>query len=118
MTMEFTNKLNQCRQCCTTFNGPNSKVLKANLQRGIQASLLSNSFPWIICGDLNGIFSVHDNNSGNPNLEDIQNAQDLARDLNLLEPPLKGYRFTWTDYQETPVLVRLDHFHITTNQLT
>lgn len=66
--------------------------------------------PWVICGDFNAIFNLEDKSNGNPNIEDIRCAQTLLRDLNLLEPPLVGRKFTWTNGQSDSIWVRLDIF--------
>lgn len=61
---------------------------------------------------LDAIFEFEDKNNGSPNLDDIRCAQSLIRDLNLLEPPLVGRKFTWTKGQSDPIWVHLDRFLI------
>lgn len=53
----------------------------------------------MICGDFNVTFSLDDNNKGTPNLGDLLDAQNFLEDLNLVDPPLHGRGFTWTNRQ-------------------
>lgn len=57
----------------------------------------------MICGDFNVTFSLDDNNKGTPNLGDLLDAQNFLEDLNLVDPPLHGRGFTWTNRQVDPI---------------
>ncbi|XP_039128539.1 uncharacterized protein LOC120264774 [Dioscorea cayenensis subsp. rotundata] len=50
--------------------------------------------------------------NGIVNREDIRLAQDFLRDLQLLEPPSMGKKYTWTNGQANPIWVKLDRFLI------
>lgn len=95
--VEFTNQPDQFSWLCTIVYGPNKRHLKPDSWNEIRISNDARQLPWIICGDFNVIFSLNDKSLDNPNLEDISNAQKLIRDLNLIEPPLRGRKFTWTN---------------------
>lgn len=103
MTREFNSSW-----VCTSVYGPNLRHLKKLFWDEIRAC--HTDFPWVICGDFNAIFSIEDKISGVPNLGDVQCAQALLSDLNLLEPPLSSRKFTWTKGQIEPAWVSLDHF--------
>lgn len=64
--------------------------------------------PWVICGDFNVIFALQNKMSGIPNLVDIHNVQNLITELNVVEPPTFGRRFSWMNGQLDPNWVRLD----------
>lgn len=61
------------------------------------------------------IFSEEDKLFGPCNLADIRLPNDFLQDLNLLEPPTVGRRFTWTNGQENPNWVKLDRFLVSSD---
>lgn len=72
----------------------------------------------MICGDFNVTFSLDDNNKRTPNLGDLLDAQNFLEDLNLVDPPLHGRGFTWTNRQVDQIWVRLDYFLLLQNWST
>ncbi|XP_039141263.1 uncharacterized protein LOC120278582 [Dioscorea cayenensis subsp. rotundata] len=56
------------------------------------------------------MFSPNDKNRGIPNLGDLASAQNFLNELNLVDPPLHGRSFTWTNGQTDPIWTRLDRF--------
>lgn len=115
LSAEFSNKLDHSVWVCTTVYRPNSRHLKHVFWDEIRRCQLH--LPWVICGDFNAIFILEDKNSGVPNLADISYAQTLVSDLNLVEPPLVGRKFTWTNGQANPSWIRLDRFLVNLNWL-
>lgn len=110
LSVEFNNLIYNSSWVCTTVYGPNLRHLKLVLWEEIRK--FHTSLPWVICGDFYSIFALKDNIGGVPYLVDIQCAQNLLRDLNLSQPLFSGRRFTWTNKQAKPSLVRLDCFLI------
>lgn len=108
LTVEFTNLADNTVWWCTSVYGPNLSHLKQSFWNEIRAC--NTNLPWVICGNFNAIFAIEDKSCGVPNLRDIRCAQDLLCNLNLVEPPLVGRRFTWTNGQASPTWVKLDRF--------
>ncbi|KAH7656135.1 DNA-(apurinic or apyrimidinic site) lyase protein, partial [Dioscorea alata] len=76
----------------------------------IRSCCPSADLPWVICGDFNSIFDPLDKLGGKHNREDLRHDQNFLRDLQLIEPPSLGRRFTWTNGQSNPIWVKLDRF--------
>lgn len=64
---------------------------------------------FLSCG-LSVMTLLQGKNSGLPNLHDIHSANNLIRDLSLLEPPIFGGCFTWTNGKVYPTWIQLDRF--------
>jgi hypothetical protein len=66
------------------------------------------SRPWMIAGDFNLIYKDYDKNNANLNRVMMRRFRGLIEDLALKEIPLHGRKFTWSNHQEAPILVKLD----------
>lgn len=64
--------------------------------------------PWTVLGDFNLITSAEDKNNGNLNRAMMGRFRRLINELELKELPLQGRKFTWSNQQDTPTLVKLD----------
>jgi endonuclease/exonuclease/phosphatase family metal-dependent hydrolase len=65
--------------------------------------------PWMVAGDFNLIYRASDKNNSNINRAMLGCFRRLIDDLALKEIPLHGRKFTWSNQQYEPVLVKLDH---------
>lgn len=110
LKVDFYSKRDNLLWRYTTIYGPNARTLKQDFWDELRSCLDSQEIPWIICGDFNAIFDLGDKSGGPPNLEDIRDANAFLHDLHLLEPPMKGRRFSWTNGQAEPTWVKLDRF--------
>jgi hypothetical protein len=70
--------------------------------------------PWMLCGDFNMI-SAEDKNNGNLDRRMMGCFRRLINDLALKEVYLNGRRYTWSNEQSPPTLVRLDRVLCTTS---
>ena len=77
----------------------------------LQSSL---SDAWVVLGDFNLIRSPDDRSNGNFNHQEAGWFNDAIEAMDLQELPLLDRRFTWSNRQEDPVLVRLDRFFVNT----
>jgi exonuclease III len=66
------------------------------------------SGPWAIGGDFNLIYKDEDNNNGNLNRTLMRCFKRLIDDLALKDIPLVGCKYTWSNMQISPTLVKLD----------
>jgi hypothetical protein len=65
---------------------------------------------WLFLGD----FNFYGNKPGN-NLDDTLVFNDLIDHLGLIELPLKGCTYTWSNMQQDPLLEQLDWFFTSVN---
>lgn len=68
----------------------------------------------MIYGDFNITFNL-DKNKGDINSKDIITAQNLLGELNVLDTPLYGCCFTWTNWQTDRIWICLDQFFYSYN---
>jgi exonuclease III len=64
--------------------------------------------PWMICGDFNLIYQDEDKNNSNLDRRMMGRFRRVINDLALKEVYLNGRRYTWSNAQSPPTLVRLD----------
>ena len=65
---------------------------------------------WLLLGDFNFIRSLDNRNLPGGDINDIFLFNEIIGHLGLLELPLKGRRFTWSNMQDFPLLEQLDWF--------
>jgi hypothetical protein len=73
---------------------------------------------WLFLGDFNFIRSEQNKNRPGGNVNDMFLFNELIDHLGLLELPLKGRAFTWSNMQQNPLLEQLDWFFTTHNWIT
>jgi endonuclease/exonuclease/phosphatase family metal-dependent hydrolase len=65
---------------------------------------------WIVMGDFNFIRNPKDRNKPGGDVTDMLLFNEAISKLGLVELPLKGRQFTWSNMQKDPLLERLDWF--------
>jgi hypothetical protein len=65
---------------------------------------------WLLLGDFNFIRSQDNRNNLGDDMNDIFLFKEIISHLGLLELPLKGRAFTWSNMQKEPLLEQLDWF--------
>ena len=65
---------------------------------------------WLIVGDFNLIRRPEDRNREGGDIQEMFLFNEAISSLGLIEIPLHGRRFTWTNKQTEPLLERLDWF--------
>lgn len=63
---------------------------------------------WMIVGDFNFYRSVEDRNREGANFNDMNIFNSIITNLGIIEIPLKGRKFTWSNMQQSPLLEQLD----------
>ena len=63
---------------------------------------------WLLLGDFNFIRSMDNRNLPGGDVNDMFIFNEIIGHLGLLELPLKGRRFTWSNMLENPLLEQLD----------
>jgi hypothetical protein len=64
--------------------------------------------PWILAGDFNLIYKASDKNKSNINRAMMGRFRRMINDLALKAIPLHGRKYTGSNQQDNPVLVKLD----------
>lgn len=65
---------------------------------------------WLLLGDFNMIRRNSDRNKPGANIGEMFAFNEAISNLGLVKLPLKGMKYTWTNKQQDPLLVRLDWF--------
>jgi len=92
----------------TCVYGPQSnddKLLFLQESRDLRSGCIG---PWLIVGDFNIIVREEEKNTGIINRAMMGRFRWPINDLNLKELPMVGRRFTWSNQQDNPTLVKLD----------
>jgi hypothetical protein len=85
--------------------GDANKIMFLQELRDVRAACQG---PWLVMGDFNLIVKAEDKNNENLNRAMMGRFRRLINDLGLHDIPLHGRKFTWSNLQESPTLVRLD----------
>lgn len=110
LTLKFTNKVDNQSWACTTVYGPTSRTIRCEFWEELCLAHDLCFSTWVLCGNFNTVFSLNDKNRGFPNSSDLTIAQNFLNELDLVDPPLLGRRFTWTNGQLDPIWTRLERF--------
>jgi hypothetical protein len=87
------------------LQGNDEKILFLQELRDIR---LACTGPWMLTGDFNLIYKSEDRNHSNYNRAMMGRFRRIIDDLALKEIPHHGRKFTWSNQQESPTLVKLD----------
>ena len=91
--------------CVYGPQGDDNKILFLQELRVVRAACPG---PWLLLGDFNLIVRTEDKNNGHVNRAMMGRFRRLINDLELSELPLLGRKYTWSNQQDSPTLVRLD----------
>lgn len=92
----------------STVYGPQDEDGKVAFLQEIRDVCRDCTGPWMLCGDFNLILRNEDKNNGNLNRRMMGRFRRCISDLALREVYLNGRRYTWSNAQSPPTLVRLD----------
>jgi hypothetical protein len=73
---------------------------------------------WLLLGDFNFIRSFDNRNKPGGDVNDMLIFNDIIGHLGLLELPLKGRKYTWSNMQKQPLLEQLDWFFTSANWIS
>jgi endonuclease/exonuclease/phosphatase family metal-dependent hydrolase len=65
---------------------------------------------WLLLGDFNFMRSIENRNKPGVDMNDIFLFNEIISHLGLIELPLKGRSFTWSNMQDSPLLQQIDWF--------
>lgn len=97
----------------TSVYGPTSTQLRRDFFNEIRGLQHSDNLPWLLCGDFNVTLLQEDRtNVNSSNWRESTKFADLIMDLNLINLPLRGKNFTWSNSR---TMARLDRFLLSVN---
>ncbi|PNT75684.1 hypothetical protein BRADI_1g36682v3 [Brachypodium distachyon] len=95
-------------QLLTSVYGPCDDELKPDFFDEIRGLRPFDDTKWLILGDFNVILSVADKNNSSINRRLMRAFREVVNSSELIDIPLLDRRFTWSNEQSPPTLVRLD----------
>jgi hypothetical protein len=95
--------------------GPCKGVERDNFISWLYNLQIPPSQNWLLLGDFNFIRTSRNRNNPGGNINDMFIFNEIIGHLNLIELPLKGRSFTWSNMQNDPLMEQLDLFFTTTN---
>jgi exonuclease III len=92
----------------TAVYGPQEDGLKQDFMQEIRHIKGMVQDRWVLLGDFNLISSADDKNNPNVNFRLMGQFRDLIQQLELIDYPLMGRRFTWSNEREVSTQTRID----------
>lgn len=106
----FKSRHNNGEWTLTNVYGPcdtDGKRLFTDWLKNIQTN---DDVDWLIVGDFNLIRSPQDRNKPGGNISDMFMFNEAISALGLVDLPLQGRRYKWSNKQQPPLLEKLDWF--------
>lgn len=110
ISLEFVSKHNNAHWYLTNVYAPCSYAGKRDFLEWFSNIQMPDSLDWIIVGDFNLYRNPSDRNRPGADFSEMMLFNEAISSLGLVELPLKGRRFTWSNKQQSPLLERLDWF--------
>jgi exonuclease III len=110
---KVTNREDNSSWSITGVYGPQEDHKKIEFMAELRALNQVLQAKWLICGDFNLIKKVNEKSNGNVNLRMMGRFSALIEALELVDFPLLGRRFTWSNNQEIATLTRIDRVLVT-----
>ena len=108
--MEFSSVHNNNPWILTSVYGPCDNEGKVEFMHWFENIQMPDDLAWLIIGDFNLYRKPEDRNRAGGNVGDMLLFNNAISALGLVEIPLHGRKFTWTNKQHPPLLERLDWF--------
>jgi hypothetical protein len=114
-TVSFISVHNSDAWKLTTVYGPCDEPARTEFIDWFRNHDIEDTENWIFLGDFNFYRSLSNRNRPGGNLADTFIFNDAIGHLGLVELPLKGHAFTWSNMQSEPLLEQLDWFFTSPN---
>lgn len=115
ITIQFTSAHNNEVWKLTNVYGPCTEPVRTEFVTWFRDHEIDDTENWIFLGDFNFYRSLSNRNKLGGNLSDTLVFNDAIGHLGLIEFPLKGRAFTWSNMQSDPLLEQLDWFFTSPN---
>jgi endonuclease/exonuclease/phosphatase family metal-dependent hydrolase len=110
IVISFTSVLSLEKFTLVNVYGPCEGFERENFVAWLFHLDIADDANWILLGDFNFYRFVESRNQPGANLSDIETFNEIISCLGLIELPMKGRSFTWSNMQRDPLLVQLDWF--------
>ena len=115
--IQFTSRVSSEQFNLVNVYGPCEGIERENFIAWLFSLDISDEDHWLLMGDFNFYRYTDSRSRPGANLDDIETFNEVISHLGLIELPLKGRAYTWSNMQSDPLLVQLDWF-FTSNQWT
>ena len=115
ITLSFTSMQNNDVWKLTTVYGPCDEPARSEFISWFRGHAILDSDNWIFLGDFNFYRTLNNRNRPGGNLADTLIFNNAIGHLGLVELPLKGRAYTWSNMQLDPLLEQLDWFFTSPN---
>jgi exonuclease III len=110
LSIKFTSNLSHDSWILTNIYGPYSAERKAIFLDWFSNIDMLEDMDWLVLGDFNFMRKPSDRNKPGGDVNEMLLFNEAISNLGLVELPLKGRKFTWSNMQQEPLLERLDWF--------
>ncbi|OMO92976.1 reverse transcriptase [Corchorus capsularis] len=110
-------KLNGVQCLIGNIYAPNDEQGRLILWQEIKDLKEQFDLPWILGGDFNTVLKMDEREGAAPNTLGISSFGDSVNDMQLVDLPLLGAKFTWGSNREIPSFSRLDRFLVNSEVL-
>ena len=108
LTVKFTSRHDNNSWLLTTVYGPCQGPEREDFINWMNALVIPDEEKWMFIGDFNFYRDISDRNKPGGSIEDTFIFNSMISNLGILEIPLKGRKFTWSNMQDEPLLEQLD----------
>lgn len=115
MTLQFTSLHNLETWKLTSVYGPCAEPARTEFVTWMKDVIIQPNEDRMFLGDFNFYRSEEDRNKPGGNHTDVLIFNDIIGHLGLVELPLKGRSYTWSNMQQDPLLEQLDLFFTSVN---
>lgn len=110
ISVELTSVHSGAKWILTNIYGSCEHDRKPTFVDWLQNIDMAADWDWLLVGDFNLIRNPDNKNKPGGDINEMLMFNEAISSLNIVEIPLKGNKYTWSDKQENPLLVRLDWF--------
>ena len=114
LAVEFTSLISAEIFIVVNVYGPCTGIERENFVAWLFHLSIADDALWLLLGDFNFYRFVENRNRDGANMSDIATFNEIISYLGLIELPIKGRSFTWSNMQAEPLLEQLDWFFTST----
>lgn len=114
IAISFTSAISAENFTLVNVYGPCNGVARENFVAWLFSLDIADDALWLLLGDFNFYRFAENRNQEGANLNDIAIFNEIISYLGLIELPIKGRAFTWSNMQLDPLMVQLDWFFTST----
>jgi exonuclease III len=115
ISISFSSRLDLNVWNLTSVYGPCLEPARTAFINWLRNLDILDDLNWILMGDFNFYRYMDNRNKSGGNFHDTQIFNEVIDHLGLVELPLKGRAFTWSNMQSNPLLEQLDWFFTSAN---